>query len=99
MRKRIFAGLALAIAASNAHAQETIDVSKITCEQYALFQVADPQYIAIWLDGYYNGKRANMIVDVSQLRSNAEKLMRHCELNVKDTVVEAVGKLFGPKGD
>jgi len=51
------------------------------------------------LDGYYNGKRANMIVDVSQLKSNAEKLMRHCELNVKDTVVEAVGKLFGPKGD
>jgi hypothetical protein len=43
MRKRIFAGLALAIAASNAQAQETIDVSKITCEQYALFQVADPQ--------------------------------------------------------
>ena len=52
----------------------------------------------VWLDGYYNGKRANMIVDVSQLRSNAEKLMRHCELNVKDTVVEAVGKLFGQHG-
>ena len=61
-----------------------------------LFKVADPQHIAIWLSGYYNEKRNNMVVDVAQLKLNAEKVMRYCEANFKGTVVEAVEKLFGP---
>jgi len=85
-----------AFALSAGHAQVSIDVSKITCEQYVLFKVADPQHIAIWLSGYYNGKRNNMVVDVAQLKSNAEKVMRYCEANFKGTVVEAVEKLFAP---
>jgi hypothetical protein len=36
-------------------AQTTIDVAKITCEQLVLLKVADPNHIAIWLSGYYNG--------------------------------------------
>jgi hypothetical protein len=32
-------------------------MAKITCEQLVLLQVADPDHLAIWLSGYYNGKR------------------------------------------
>jgi hypothetical protein len=42
-----------AVAVVPAHAQVTVDVSKITCEQYILFTVADPHDIAVWLSGYY----------------------------------------------
>lgn len=94
---RMLPGVVLAaLTLSSGHAQVAMDVSKITCEQYVLFKVADPQHIAIWLSGYYNGKRNNMVVDVQQLKSNAEKVMRYCEANFKGTVVEAVEKLFGP---
>ena len=97
MLNRILTCVVLAAFVPSAgHAQETIDVAKITCEQYVLFKVADPQHIAIWLNGYYNGKRNNMVVDVAQLKSNAEKVMRYCETNFKGTVVEAVEKLFAP---
>jgi hypothetical protein len=41
------------LAATAGHAQVTIDVSKITCEQYLGFKVADPRDIGIWLSGYY----------------------------------------------
>jgi acid stress chaperone HdeB len=93
--KRMLLGVVLAAVATSAgHAQVTMDISKITCEQYVLFKVADPQHIAIWLSGYYNGKRNNMVIDVGQLRSNAEKVLRYCEGNFKGTVVEAVEKLF-----
>jgi acid stress chaperone HdeB len=85
-----------AFAVSGAHAQVTLDMSKITCEQYVLFKVGDPANIASWLSGYYNGRRNNMVIDVGQLTANAEKLMRYCEANNKVTVVDAVEKLFAP---
>jgi len=95
MPNRALPSVALAaLAVSAAQAQVVMDVSKSTCEQYVLFKVADPQHIAIWLSGYYNGKRNNMVVDVGQFKSNAEKLMRYCETNIQATVVEAVEKLF-----
>ena len=97
MLNRVLSGAVLAACLVSAgRAQVAVDVSKITCEQYVLFKVADPQHIAIWLSGYYNGKRNNMVVDVAQLKSNAEKVMRYCEANFKGTVVEAVEKLFAP---
>jgi HdeA/HdeB family len=52
----------VAFAASPAGAQVTIDVSKITCEQYILYTVANPHDIAVWLSGYYNGKRNNTVI-------------------------------------
>src|SRR5262249_37731085 len=42
----------VAFAVLPARAQVTIDVSKITCQQYVLFTVADPRDIAMWLSGY-----------------------------------------------
>jgi len=37
--------------------QTTVDVAKMTCEQLVLLQVADPDHLAMWLSGYYNGKQ------------------------------------------
>jgi acid stress chaperone HdeB len=77
-----------------AHAQVTIDVSKITCEQYVLFTVADPHDIAMWLSGYYNGKRNNTVLDTQEFRERARKVMEYCQLNLKTTVMEAVEKVI-----
>jgi hypothetical protein len=41
---------------SGAGAQVTIDVAKITCDQFTLYKVTDPQNIAMWLSGYYHGR-------------------------------------------
>jgi len=92
---RIGAGSVSALfAISVAHAQTTIDVSKISCDQLSLSKVASPDYIAIWLSGFYNGKRNNTIIDVEQLKDNAEKVRRYCLYNGKGTVMEAVEKVL-----
>jgi hypothetical protein len=70
-------------------AQTTIDVAKITCEQLVLMKVADPDHIAIWLSGYYGGKRNTTTVDVEQLKETARKVRSYCLYN-KGTVMEAV---------
>jgi acid stress chaperone HdeB len=84
-----------AVAVVPAHAQVTVDVSKITCEQYILFTVADPHDIAVWLSGYYNGKRNNTVLDTQQFREHGKKVMEYCELNLKSTVMDAVEKVLG----
>jgi acid stress chaperone HdeB len=84
-----------AVAVVPAHAQVTVDVSKITCEQYILFTVADPHDIAVWLSGYYYGKRNNTVLDTQQFREHGKKVMEYCELNLKSTVMDAVEKVLG----
>jgi acid stress chaperone HdeB len=84
-----------AVAVVPAHAQVTVDVSKITCEQYILYTVADPHDIAMWLSGYYNGKRNNTVLDTQQFREHGKKVMEYCELNLKSTVMDAVEKVLG----
>ena len=71
------------------NAQVTMDVSKITCEQFLLWKVANPDKIAIWLSGYFNGKRGNTVIDIKQLEEYASKLTGHCRANYNMTVLHA----------
>src|SRR5688572_29643355 len=58
----IVAGALLCLAVTPAaHAQTMVDVSKITCEQFLLYKITNPNNIAIWISGYYNGKRNNTV--------------------------------------
>jgi acid stress chaperone HdeB len=85
----------MAFAILPARAQVTVDVAKITCEQYVLFTVADPHDIAMWLYGYYNGKKSNTVLDTQQFRLHAKQVMDYCQLNLKTTVMEAAEKVLG----
>ena len=84
------ASISSLFALSVAQAQTTIDVSKISCDQLTAAKVASPEYIAIWLSGFYNAKRNNTIIDVQQLQDNAQKIKSYCLYNGKKTVMEAV---------
>jgi HdeA/HdeB family protein len=89
----LFGLLAAVVPSANGIAQTTIDVAKITCEQLVLLKVADPDHLAIWLSGYYNGKRNTTTVEVEQLKETARKVRSYCLYN-KGTVMEAVESLM-----
>ena len=76
--------------------QVTIDVSKISCEQFTLFKVSDPDNIALWISGFHHGQKNNLIIDVHALKENARRLMRYCMLNPKVTVLQAVERSLDP---
>lgn len=67
--------LALA-AAPAAQAQTTVDVAKITCEQFLLSR--DTQSFAVWLNGYYHGQRNDPVIAVERAKANARKLSGAC---------------------
>ena len=80
---------------SAAQAQVTVEVSKITCEEFASYKVTDPEKIAIWLSGYYHGKQGNTSLDRIQLNENTKKLEEYSLQNGEIPVMQAFEKLFG----
>ncbi len=77
-----------------ARAQVSIDVAKITCDQFLLFKVADPRDISIWLSGYYNGKRDNTTLDIERFKNYSEKLRTFCRGNLTMHIMDAAQKVL-----
>jgi acid stress chaperone HdeB len=98
MRLRLtIPAMLLALSAwSNAHAQVMVDVAKITCDQFTLYKITDPQNIAIWISGYYHGKRDTTTVDTQQLSGILQKVKDYCNLRPQETVMHAVESIVGP---
>ena len=92
----VLAGLFLAaLGSAPAAAQTSIDIAKITCEQFILNQVTSPRNVVIWLSGYY-AKRGDTVVQVQQFEENANKVTEACRANLKATVMEAFEKVVQP---
>ena len=88
-------GLVFAVVAvSVAQAQVTIDISKITCDQYMGYKIINPYSLAMWLSGYYNGQRGNTIIDTETLAAQKSNLQEYCLRNLKVPVMQAIDKLF-----
>ena len=80
---------------SAVRAQETIDVAKITCDQFLAGRVTDSRTLSIWLSGYYNGTRHNTVVDVSAFQKHSTDIMNYClshpDMNLMDAIKNALG--------
>jgi hypothetical protein len=55
---------------------QVVNVSKITCKQFALHEVARPRLIAIWLSGYYADRRELSTLDIQALEKNMKAMER-----------------------
>ena len=96
MFKHLASFLVLCVLASAPlSAQVTIDVAKLTCHQFATFKVAHPDKIAIWLNGYFHGKRGDMVVDSQELAGSTDKVKEYCIKNPDLPLIQAVETLFG----
>jgi acid stress chaperone HdeB len=96
----VVSGLILVVAsASSVQAQVTIDVSKITCDQFVHSKISSPSLIAAWLSGYYNAKQNIQVIDTQALQDNMSKLQHYCEdgKNFKVPAMTAVEDMFGKK--
>ncbi|MBV9556646.1 MAG: hypothetical protein JO254_06170 [Pseudolabrys sp.] len=84
-----------AMTLTSAHAQVTVDVAKITCGQFLAYSIADPKDIALWLNGYYAGKRGGgTLLDTQALKGNYDQLRSYCLINQNTPIVQAVETLF-----
>ena len=82
---------------SAVRAQQTIDVAKITCDQFLAGRVTDSRTLSIWLSGYYNGTRHNAVVDVSAFQKHSTDLMDYCISHPDMNLMEAIKNALGAK--
>jgi acid stress chaperone HdeB len=85
----ILAGALLALAASSARAQTTVDVAKISCRQFISDEIALSKSIAVWLSGYYSGLQHNTVVDLGQMKKNIDRVEDVCRLNMDMPLMDA----------
>ena len=64
MRPWLMLGPGLALVwLQSVQAQVTIDITKITCNEFLAGQLTDSRSLAIWLNGYVNGTRGKTLID------------------------------------
>ena len=91
----VTAGIMMTLAgAPGAMAQMTLDVAKITCDQFVGYKITNPRNIAIWLSGFYHGKQNSTVLDTQALDANARKLQDYCLVNPQVPVMQATETLF-----
>ena len=93
----VISAIVLLGASSIAKAQVTIDVSKITCDEFVKYKIAEPKQIAIWLSGYYHGTRRSTILDTQELLQIMNKVEQYCFTHPDTLVMKAVDGILGAR--
>src|SRR5262245_31836859 len=90
MLKLFFGAFLVVVTAQFARAQVTVDISKITCEQFNVLQKADS--VAIWLSGYFHGQRRESIIDVNAFEDKVRDFRAACRQpdNFKRPVMQLI---------
>ena len=80
-----------------APAQDTVDVTKITCDEFVKYEIADPKRIESWISGYYHGTHNNPILDRHKLLQGMDNLEEYCFKIQNALVVKAAAEILGPQ--
>jgi acid stress chaperone HdeB len=90
-------GLALALLALPAGAQVTVDISKITCNQFLFGKATDSRTLTIWLNGYHSGASGKTLIDPNAMGERA--LIEYCIANSEMSVLNAARNVLGVAGN
>ena len=77
-------------------AQESLNLAKVTCEQFMMEKLAySSRDVALWLSGYYNGKRGNTTIEPQAIKKHEEQINSYCYQHPETTVMDAVKNVLG----
>jgi acid stress chaperone HdeB len=94
--KRIFAlfGVAASLsAATPASSQVVLEMSQITCKDFAAMDPATKPLVAAWILGYFNAGRNLNVVQERYLDRNLEKLGEYCKHHPTSGILADIEKI------
>jgi acid stress chaperone HdeB len=93
-RKFIFAAAILAgVYSAPASAQVVIDMSLITCEDFAKRPPEIKLLIGSWMSGYYSASKNLNMLQFDYIKRNREKVAAYCKRHKDDTLMSVVQKV------
>ena len=79
-----------------APAQATVlDLSTMTCKQFAESDKDTIAMVLTWMDGWYKGDSDEAIIDTDVFVDNAKKFGTYCAKNPTISIVNAAEKILG----
>jgi acid stress chaperone HdeB len=91
----IMLGLGLAsVGLQAAQAQVTVDITKVTCNQFLAGDLTDSNSLAIWLNGYVNGARGKTLIEPLSTKGH-NLLVRYCTSHIDMLVLDAARNVYG----
>jgi hypothetical protein len=94
--KRIIASfglLACLSAATPATSQVILDMSEITCKEFAGYDADTKTLVAAWVLGYFNASRNLNVVQERYINRNLEKLGEYCKHHPASGVLADIEKI------
>src|SRR3954453_16116245 len=90
MKPSLYAMAAMTLlTACPAHAQLTVDMSKVTCKQFVTYEITDARSLSIWLSGYFNAQQKNTTVDINAFRKKSNALKDYCLSHFETPLMDA----------
>jgi hypothetical protein len=72
-------------------AQVTVDVAKITCEQFSMEELSfNSRDVIFWISGYYHREHNNTVIEPGAIKRDANNLNRYCYQHGEMTVMDAL---------
>jgi hypothetical protein len=88
MKRLIFClAIAAAMPPVGAHAQASIDMSRVTCAQYLAMAPAQSADFSAWMSGWFNQKNGYVFVDLNAYARNVANVKAWCATNPAQTVM------------
>ena len=77
-------------------AQESLDLAKITCEQFQMRKLnTPPRDIVLVLTGYFHGKRNDTIIEFQAIKKHEEQVNSYCNAHLDMTLIDAAKNALG----
>jgi hypothetical protein len=91
MKKLVFClTLAAAVPPAVAHAQMSIEMSRVTCAQYLAMAPTQSAAFSAWMSGWFNQKTGYVFVDLNAYARNVTNVKSWCASNPAQTVMEGL---------
>ena len=87
---------ALQVFVSSACAEQ-YNLEDMLCTEFTMLQMEDPnraKEIMAWFDGYFGGKRNDLIYDVDEDEAHQQKILGYCKEHPLSYVMQAASKYF-----
>ena len=93
IRKITLAGFVLALSmTAPASAQVTIEMSDITCRDFAGYDPETQDFIGNWMRGYWMSSKNLTVIDSKYVKRNTAKIARYCKKLPKSKLMDAIQK-------
>jgi len=84
------------IAANLVLAEESrIEMSKLTCKQFAAYDKDNMSIIMMWLEGYYTKEDEDVVIDFGKTAGDTPRLIVYCGDHPDDDIIKAADEVLG----